>query len=265
MEKTEEVDWKRYYHHERTDRLDEIRLRIDEFRSAEDPEVDEILGSGGALSFPHTHLDHSLIPVVRTVMGIIRGKFDRVIALGVLHRTSEWRTEDEFSLDGFRDILDIAVDMEGIEKPELKEIYLPRNREYMHDIDETVTDLTGIGREVSSRMEDRTALVMTGDLVHYGHGYGTSDPSDDPGGMISRWIVEGLDRVYVDKDYRSFLEWSRKRMSDQGAVAVTASSILGSDLDHRIISSEIADYTAILRTASPTVVASVFYGVIKRR
>jgi hypothetical protein len=201
-----------------------------------------------------------MIPVVRTAAGILRGGFERVVALGVLHRTSRSNIDKEFSLDGFRDILDCAVELSGKTPPMIEEFYLPRNRDLHQDIEGTVSDLKILGTEIARNMDDRTAMVMTGDLVHYGHGYGIPDPVEDPPGLINRWINEDLDEAYRIRDYTKYLPRSFERMSDHGPVAITAGTVLGRDLNYRIISSELSDYSTILQTASPTIVASVFYG-----
>lgn len=261
MVKTGEMDWKRYYREERSSRSGEIEKWIGEYLSSDDPVVDRILRSGGALSFPHTHLEHSMIPVIRTAAGILRGGYDRIIALGVFHRMSGSREEDEFSLDGFREIMNTAVEINGRDAPKISEYYLPRKGDSLEDLEGTISRLSYLGEEIAGDMTDRTVLVMTGDLVHYGHGYGTPDPSEDPKEIIDRWIVEDLDEVYLKKDFGSYLPGSARRMSDHGAVAITASTILGSDLRYSIISSETADYSKILNVPSPTVVAAVFYGV----
>ncbi|MGA1822088.1 MAG: hypothetical protein ACMUIG_06145 [Thermoplasmatota archaeon] len=258
---TGEMEWKRYYREERVSRREEIKRRLEEYLSSDDPPVDRILGSGGALSFPHTHLDHSMIPVVRTVAGILRGGYGQIIALGVFHRMSEWDVKQEFSLDGFLDILDLAVEISGCSNPDVSSVYLPRKREIVNDIEGTVSDLMDLGKEIARGLNENTALVMTGDLVHYGYGYGFEDPLEDPTDLINRWVREELDDVYLGKDYISYLPKSSSRMSDHGYVAVAASAILGPDLRYEIISSENADYSRILQVPSPTLVASVLYGV----
>ena len=80
------MDWKSWYRTE----VESARGRaliasaIDRF-PAGDPTLRHALKSGGAASFPHTTLVDSAEPLARVATSILAERFDRVVALGVLH------------------------------------------------------------------------------------------------------------------------------------------------------------------------------------
>ena len=60
------------------------------------------------------------------------------------------------------------------------------------------------------------------------------------------------------------MQSSRKSRSDQVLVGIAINTILPEDLDYKIFSYTLSDYSDILQVPKPTVVASVFYGVKRR-
>ncbi len=264
--------WKEYYARERVQKHDTI---VEECRRAHatiiDGEVADVLNRGGILSFPHTRIEDSLEALIRIVAGLYKTGKRKVIALGVLHNSGEDREQKEFSLDGFEHIARMYAKVNGAEPLEIEKIYPPLKEEGKPD----VQTLGAAGEALREKVDSRTAVVMTGDLVHYGHaylrggeaGYELAPKEDeiDAGNhekIINAWIDEGLELVYHKKDYEAFLGKHKPvALNDQGRVAIMASSFLGNGLEYKIFYRKLSDYSGVLNAKKPTVVASVFYGV----
>src|ERR1019366_3085638 len=110
------AEWKRFYERERAalslpslfDRAPKVRLP-----------------KGGALVFPHTKLEASGHLVAAVPNAVVETGADRVLAIGVLHgrkggeRQVYATPEDEFSLDGFTALIELAAKRAGRTRPEL--------------------------------------------------------------------------------------------------------------------------------------------------
>ena len=71
------LSWKGFYKNERSENAGIISNRIDQLMKIEDSEVLEVVNRGGILSFPHTILEGSLDPVIRTARAVMESKKDR--------------------------------------------------------------------------------------------------------------------------------------------------------------------------------------------
>lgn len=264
--------WKEYYALERAQKRGEIETAVRERgRAPLDDEVADVLNRGGILSFPHTRLEDSLDALIRIVDGLYKTGKRKVIALGVLHNSGEDREQKEFSLDGFEHIAKMYAEANGTEPLEIEKVYPPPKDNGNPD----VQTLEAAGEALRGKVGSDTAVVMTGDLVHYGHAYlrgGESGyelaPKEDEidaenhEKIINAWIDEGLELVYHKKDYGTFLNKHKPRaLNDQGRVAIMASAFLGDGLEYKLFYRKLSDYSSVLDAKKPTVVASVFYGV----
>ncbi len=266
MEKLGDRSWKSYYRAERESRKEELVRRMEEQWTQEDEEVTIFLKEGGLLSFPHTYLDQSMEPLLRTVKAIYSSNKRKVVALGVLHNSIKVTgIEDEFCLDGFKYMLDLAAERFGLPAIEVEELFITRDKDLdPMDIRGIIDRLVARGKMIGSELGPDTALVITGDLSHYGHGYQTEDIVRDPSSLIVEQWSLSLDLLYKKKDMTSFIPQARMCMNDQVFVGIAASAALGDDLEYKVFSQGLADYSSVLETERPTVVASVFYGVKRR-
>lgn len=238
-------------------------------RAPLDNGVADVLKTGGILSFPHTRLEDSLEAPIRIVDGLYKTGKRKVIALGVLHNNSgeDNGEQKEFSLDGFEHIARMYAEVNGTEPLEIEKVYPPTPpKEYGKS---EVQTLKAAGEALRAKVvsSDTTAIVMTGDLVHYGHAYLKSGKENEIDAenfekTINSWIDEGLETVYHKNDYETFLsEHNPKALNDQGRVAIMASAFLGDKLEYKIFYRKLSDYSNVLGAKKPTLVASVFYGV----
>jgi len=261
MEPLGNRSWKEYYSQERISRSKIIDESFQNFWDEEDPSVEEILKDGGILSFPHTYLDTSLVPTIRTVRAILKNDINEIAALGVLHRISGLNTENEFSLDTFKYVLDRACALLDRPKPRLIEIYLPKERIDRNKPDETIEQIEmEIGLHLKGLNSD-VGFVMTGDLAHYGNYYGTTDPKTNPDEKIYEMIRSGLDLIFVQGKIDRYFAHALLTLNDQIGPAIAAKVIIGKSVNVSLFNREMSDYSEVFQVAPPCKVASIFYGI----
>lgn len=253
--------WKRYYSLDRDLNRELIDNELIKWWKRDDPVVDDILRKNGILSFPHTYLSSSLIPVVRTINAILRSGSEGVLGMGVMHRVSDFHPEREFSLDNFKFILHRACDVLNLDPPTLTEIFLPKEPVDTERPDLTVSTIIDEVGSIREGLTENISIVITGDLVHYGNIYGSEMIDDEPEKEIYEAVTNGLELNYIKKDYQGYFQHSIEYMNDQWAPAMAASMVMGDDLTYEVISRELSDYSEILQSDPPCLVASVFYGV----
>lgn len=181
------AEWKTFYAHER-EKLGEVGIseRLDRA-----PEV--LLPAGGALVFPHTMLSVTGHLTAAVARAVVRAGADEVLALGVLHggRRSQAELvkrarggeqsarielrkihagddplcEEEFSLDNFVALLELAARREGKKPPRV-------HARYPFLVGDDPEHLPGIGDV--AKLADRMPVVATTDPIHHGNGYGTA-------------------------------------------------------------------------------------------
>jgi hypothetical protein len=261
MKKIEGQTWKDYYLSERKDHQEEIRsMMIAQWERA-DPDVVEVLRKGGALSVPHTMLHTSMLPLIRTVKAVYGAGKHKVLAVGLIHGKTGSSSE-EFCLDGIGYFLDMAKEVLDLPEVKLETVFAERDRTIdAEDLERIVENMESFGRDLKERIDPDTAVVMTGDMVHYGYGYNMTEVLDDPTELIQGNVERALDLLYAKDDPLEWLKFSRAIKNDQIFVGIAVKAALGKGLKHRIFSSEISDYSDVLSAREPTVVASVFYGV----
>jgi len=262
MEPIGNLSWREYYSRERVSRKDEIDQRISHWWDREDQMVENVFMNGGLLSFPHTYLDASMLPMIRTVRALLKTGKKRVIALGVMHGVSNFEPVLEFSLDTFRYIFKETSNIVGARPPELEEIFLPMRPKGEGVILDRLRDQVNDVKEIKDRLDKDTAIVITGDLSHYGAPYGTKDIIDEPSQMIKDQIMKCFDLIYRQRDLEGYYDLSLKCGNDQWAVATAASSLFEGELETKVFSLDLSDYSEVFQVPPPCYVASVFYGML---
>ncbi len=116
---------------------------------------------------------------------------------------------------------------------------------------------------IKRHVDDETAVVATGDLVHYGSAYGGAwlpGNPETPESLrlallpeVERTLRAGL----VERDWEEAYRRSRSRIgNDQREILPVLSALLGAGATFSFFSFELSDYAAILDAAPPCVVAS---------
>lgn len=261
------IDWKEYYAKERLLSKDKIIANAQEHWHADNSvalDMAKIVRRGGITSFPHTFLADSMLPLMNVIKSMYLAGKRNVIALGVLHGISADAESLEFSLDGLVEIAKLYADVNRLESLSITKSYHPplepslvRSKIFL--------DLTlEISCEINKAIKSDAAVVMTGDIVHYGWGYGTTSPMATADGLqetLRGQVLECLNALYCDGNVDLFIERSYSLKNDQIGAAILANMLLPHPVAYKVFSFSLSDYVPILQSQSPTVVASICYGV----
>jgi hypothetical protein len=270
--------WKRFYAEERA-ALGQSGLSA-LVRSAPDLSFP----AGGALIFPHTRLASSGRLAAAAARSVARSGAERVLALGVLHgarardaeRVRRARAGDaaaraelcgvhgsgaphdhghaseEFSLDGFTALLEVAAALESRAPPEVV-------ARYPFLMGESPADAPGYD-ELERLLADGATLVATADVIHHGIGYGTpSDmalPLTDATRATARgWAEQQLDALGAGdlRAFRALAERDRSDFRDAGPTLVT---LLGGRVSISLEAFDLVGYADVLGASEPTWVAA---------
>ena len=117
---------------------------------------------------------------------------------------------------------------------------------------------------IAHRCDERTAVVATGDLVHYGNAYcGAEEMRRLPADLRSltphflSQVRDVLSLGLSRRDYDAFHDASTRVLkSDQWNVLPVVAEFLGVGAEFEILSFALSDYASILGVAPPCLVAS---------
>lgn len=261
MKRFDERSWKVFYSQERKRMELELDRAIEDALNGTYPQIERIITKGGALSFPHTYLKSTMGILSRISASLYRKQPEKVIAFGVIHGMEDYRIENEFSLDNFEYVFNRTAELLDVDPIPLEKVYPTDGLVLSDDPSSFIEKLKERGSKLKGSLDDRTGFVMTGDLAHYGYGYGNHKDGIDPQAHMNQIIERSLEKLYKEKDYQDFLDYCMRNFNDQIGPGIMVSTILGSPLSYRIFTRELTDYSAILDCKKPTLVASVFYGV----
>lgn len=266
------AEWKRYYAAERAE-LDLERLVEQAPRVALPPM--------GALIFPHTRLRVMGAMVASVANAVIESRAERVLALGVLHGSRECDVDlvarakagdsaalsrarrvhgegtqgdegmasEEFSLDGFCALLEVAARKAKRDTPEV----IAR---YPFLVGDSPFSLEGLP-ELRALVGSRCALVATTDPVHHGRGYGTapSECRDLDARDFARDAIRAQTDALSKRDWALFQRHAQTFRSDFRDVGPTLAAVLGARTTFELLDVALVDYSAVLGAPTPTWVA----------
>ncbi len=271
--------WKRFYAEER-ERLGESGLaeRLERGPAVEVPR-------GGALVFPHTMLSVTGHLTAAVARAVVRSGADEVLALGVLHGGREEDadavrrarsgdaearrslrkvyaggdalTAEEFSLDGFVALLELAAEREGKRAPRVHARYpfLVGDDPRLPGVDEVV----GLARAMP--------VVATTDPIHHGAGYGTPEGArrGEREEATAGWARGCIDRQLALLARGAWAEFARlaaeagSDFRDTGPVLAHALRERGA-IEGEIVELVLVDYAEVLEAERPTWVAGALSG-----
>ncbi len=174
--------------------------------------------------------------------------------------------EAEFSLDTFLTMSRAGADALGRRPIPVLAAYVGMTRDPVSGSFSAAEDLAAW---IRTERDAKTAVVTTGDLVHYGTGYGEAwvagAPADREALVAAlRPEVEGcLDAAFSRGDRAEAYALSRGRLlNDQREILPVVAAYLGVPAPFEVLSFDLADYAPIVGAAPPCFVASalVRYG-----
>jgi len=179
----------------------------------------------------------------------------------VIGRDRRGLLAEEFSLDTFFSLLHYYYLLHDHPLPQIVPLYIGMTR----------NPLTGsfaiagrIAAAVRNMITTKTAIVATGDVVHYGSGYspreviiGMPDDADELKKRLRDELEKVLIQVINRREYQlAFLRLDRFLNNDQRYLLPVVAEILGNRAEYDIISFALSDYSRINDAPTPCVVAS---------
>lgn len=216
-------------------------------RGAFMPDADEIDTAFGALSL--RSLDIKDTDLVRSDEGGI--------------------TAREFSLDSFFSLLVRHAQLHSIPQIPVTPLYVGMTRD---PIDGSFAVANGIANYLRTVCEPDTAIVTTGDIVHYGTAYPATGKMEERKthareleAFFRLETEKTLSLALEDKNLGSAFERSTEVLqNDQRYILPVISAYLGGDAGFRIFSFSLSDYARILDVSPPCYVASALVAFVPR-
>ncbi len=166
----------------------------------------------------------------------------------------------EFSLDTFRGVVRVAADALGRPPLRVLPVYVGMTRDPLSGSFEAAE---AVADWVRSVVDASTAVVATGDLVHYGTAYGGAwasacAASNDALERLLRAEAERvLELALREREWDEAYRLSRERIgNDQREMLAVLSSYFRGGASGRLVSFELSDYAGILGAEPPCLVAS---------
>src|SRR4051812_9654009 len=193
--------------------------------------------AGGAIVIPHTRMAVTGDQIAAAVVTVLHSGAERVLALGVLHgarrsdrdRVAAARAGDvdarsalrgvhdesglaseEFSLDGFVELLDLAARRAG------RSVEVVRRYPFL--VGDEPESLEGID-ELAEIVAEGAVLLATTDPIHHGHAYGTGpgdclDPADPDTMTTARAAIDDQFAALSDHRFADFQVLTERHRSD---------------------------------------------------
>jgi hypothetical protein len=271
-------EWKRYYRTER-DRMGAKRLL--ELVDAAQPLA---LAAGGAIVIPHTRMEATGDQIARAVATVLAARADRVLALGVLHGARRVdRSEvalarsgdadaikdlrgvheeaglasEEFSLDGFVEMLTLAADRAG------RRVDIIRRYPFLVGDDPATLP----GMDQLERLVGGGALIVaTTDPIHHGHAYGTAphdclDPVDPDTVASARSAIDDQLAALSDHRFADFGRLMARDRSDFRDTGPTLAHLVGAGFSSTMHDLALVDYSEPFAAPPPSWVAGALVTV----
>jgi len=187
------------------------------------------------------------------------------LAVGRLSAAAPWGVRpdisgllnNEFSLDTFHAILRLATDVFQVSPLSVFPVYVGMLR---HPISGSFEAAATLASWLRNQWDDSTAIVTTGDVVHYGDVYGSNaeGPAFNHLGAHFRQRLDDLHATaFVERDLETAYQMSVQELkSDHREILPLIVRLLGEDARAELLTFELSDYAAILDTVTPCLVAS---------
>ncbi len=259
-------DWRNFYKKERNQIKEFLKKEAEKhFRKNDrNKKVEEILNKDSIISFPHTFLKDNYKIYFDIIKALYVLKKKKIMLLGVLHTRKDSEKINEFSLDNFTYCLNIYSKINNLPKLKIKKLFipLPPAKKDSGKISKYLKKLEKISSKI--KKENVEKILATGDLAHYGHGYYSKNIYSNYKTQIKNKILKILDDVYIQGNFTKLIKSAKNIGFDQTSVAIIIKMLLGNQTKYKIINKKWSDYSKVLNSKKPTVVASITYGVYKK-
>ena len=168
---------------------------------------------------------------------------------------------DEFSLDYFLALVRLSADWLGVEPLSVFPVYIGVTFDPVTGLYELAH---AISTELAGLLDDRTAMVVTGDVVHYGTTY--SDAREMEGMPTDAHELERHFLPLVQRAYElafhahnypeAFRYFNDILHNDQRFLFPVVAELLGPRTKHEVIQFKLSDYAPIWNVRPPSLVAS---------
>ena len=163
----------------------------------------------------------------------------------------------EFSLDTFHSMLRLAVDVFQIAPIPVLPLYVGMTR---HPVTGSFDVAASLAAWLQDQWDAGTAIVTTGDVVHYGAFYGSQDHGSATESLTTLFrerLDELFDAAFVRRDFESAYQMSLQVLkSDQREILPILAHLLEGTACASVEAFELSDYAAVLDSAPPCLVAS---------
>ncbi len=200
-------------------------------------------------------------PFLQTPFGVIPLAFSPLLKTDTICQDRSQLLEEEFSLDTFLSLLNYYYLLHNQSLPEIIPLYIGMTRNPLTNSFETASQIARVIQKIAS---PETAIVATGDIVHYGTGYSPKEVMNEMSASVEE--LEKVFREEIDvvlnlvlkrKDYvQAFSRLDQLLNNDQRYLLPVISECLGNDAGYDIISFQLSDYAAINKGDPPCFVAS---------
>lgn len=169
--------------------------------------------------------------------------------------------ETEFSLDTFHAILRFAADVFDVAPMPVIPAYVGMTRNPVTGAFDTAT---GLACWLRNQWDDETAIVTTGDVVHYGRVYGSEIFNDSPLQLEAHFrhrLDVLLELALREEQMETAFQMCKNELaSDQREILPVLARLVGDQVgdcgEAQIEAFELSDYAAIFETVPPCLVAS---------
>jgi len=206
-------------------------------------------------------------PELRTGFGRLFADRLTKPAHGALRIDQDGVLDSEFSLDTFLALVRRAAPLAAILPLDVLPVYVGLTRDPTtgsYAVAERLAQLLGDLRD------DRTAIVTTGDLVHYGTAYGSNLSAGSMPPDRTSWAAyfrDAVNEALLDGGTPGnrdvfYLRSLHELLNDQREILPVIGALFGGTVRHRILCFALSDYSEILSAPPPCLVASalVAYG-----
>jgi len=173
--------------------------------------------------------------------------------------------KNEFSLDSFFSLMSLYAQMHGMPPIIVSPLYVGMTRDPVSGSFDVADDLADTLRSI---WDSETAIVTTGDIMHYGTAYTPAEKmlnleEEQLEPFFRRECERILSLAVTKQDLDgAFRDSNEILRSDQRYILPAIAKYLGQNAESRILSFSLCDYSQILETARPCIVASALVAYV---